>query len=236
MESSKNRAKGAKVKRWHRRILSVGAAMLVLLVGGVAWFGTMGRRVEEPGYRVLKASGDIELRAYGARLVAETRVSGDREAASREGFRRLAAFIFGANKSQEKVAMTAPVAQRATRDATEPTSEKIAMTAPVGQRDEGGIWVISFTMPAEWTLASLPEPNDSRVAIREQPAERIAMIRFSGLSSKKRIREQTVLLKNWVRGQKLVARGKPELNRYDPPWTPRFLRRNEIWLRLEQGP
>ncbi len=186
----------------------------------------MSRRVEEPRHDVLQKDGSLELRSYAPRVLAETRVGGSRDQAANEGFRRLAGYIFGANRARTKVAMTAPVAQRE-------TGQTMAMTAPVGQKQSNDEWTVSFTMPAAFTLDTLPVPNDSRVALREQPAARVAAVRFSGRTTPARIAEETSRLQAWVREHGWSVRTAPEVNRYDPPWTLPFLRRNEIWIALD---
>jgi hypothetical protein len=182
-------------------------------------------RVDEPKFGIEHRDGDFEVRQYGARVVAETRVAGSWNDAGNEGFRRLAGYIFGSNRRQAKLAMTAPVGQRA-------DSRKLAMTAPVAQKADGDAWTVSFTMPEGETLATLPEPIDPRVTLREVPGERVAVVRYSGRWTTDRVDAQTRALRAWVGAMDLHATGEPEVNRYDPPWTLWFLRRNEIWLRL----
>lgn len=180
-------------------------------------------RTEEPRHTAELREGDFELRRYEPRVVAETRVEGPWDAAVNEGFRRLAGYIFGGNHARSKIAMTAPVGQRA-------AGEKIAMTAPVGQRGDGGAWIVTFTMPAGRPLASFPEPDDPRVTLREVPGEQVVAVRFSGRWTDANMREHTEALRSWARGKGLVIAAEPEVNRYDPPWTPWFMRRNEVWF------
>ena len=89
-----------------------GGAALLAAVGAAAWFVTQGRRVEEPACTVEARDGDFEVRRHAPRVVAETEVTGTRDVASNEGFRRIAAYIYGGNHRRERVAMTAPVSQR----------------------------------------------------------------------------------------------------------------------------
>jgi hypothetical protein len=133
----------------------------VLLLAGNAM------AVEEAKYTVLRAEDQFELRRYEPHILAETTVGGDFEGAGNEAFGRLFKYISGNNKQQQKVAMTSPVGQ-------EPTSQKIEMTSPVGQQEMDGKWVVSFMMPATFTLESTPEPKDPNVYIREVPARHIA--------------------------------------------------------------
>jgi DNA gyrase inhibitor GyrI len=188
-------------------------------------FAGAAQAIEEPEFDVLRADGDIELRAYGPTIVAETTVTGDFEEASNQAFRALFKYIDGNNQAREEIAMTAPVAQE--------RSEKIAMTAPVSQRAEGERWVVSFMMPAEYTMETLPEPLDSRVTLREQPPYRAAVIRYSGFWSEKNYLEHLEELQAWVGQAGLTVRGEPVWARYNAPFTPWFMRRNEILLRVD---
>ena len=117
--------------------------------------------------------------------------------------------------------MTAPVSQAA-------AGEKIAMTAPVGQRAEGEGWSVSFMMPAEYTMDSIPEPTNPDVVIRELPAQKMAAVRYSGTWSESNYDRHLDELTTWVRNQGLAVEGEPVWARYDPPFKPWFMRRNEI--------
>ena len=190
--------------------------------------------IEEPAHTVVERDGRIELRDYAPTIVAETVVEGDLSSASNRGFRAIAAYIFGANRSvraagSEKIEMTAPVA-------VEPASEKIAMTAPVSAERQGsdallsgeGRWTIRFTMPASYTLATLPRPDDASVVLREVPGGRHAVLVFSGFTGEDKVRANTAELLAWMGTKGLKAGGPPQLARYDPPWRLPFMRRNEI--------
>jgi hypothetical protein len=181
--------------------------------------------VREPTYVSELREGAFELRRYPPRVVAETRVSGGFGAAGNAGFRRLARYIFGGNRGRRKLAMTAPVGERA-------AGRTLAMTAPVGERAEGGGWVVSFTMPAGETLESLPVPEDAAVVLRELPETRVAVHRSRGRWTDAKFAAQAAALRAWTSARGLAVAGEPEVNRYDPPWTLWFLRRNEVWLAL----
>jgi SOUL heme-binding protein len=185
--------------------------------------------VKEPTFAVEAHERDFEIRRYETRVVAETRIVGTRKDADTEGFRRLAGYIFGANRQKTKLAMTAPVGQDA-----EP--RKLAMTAPVGQRAEGEAWTVSFTMPGGETLATLPEPEDARVTLRELPESRFAVVKFSGRWTEASFAANTAALREWLAGRGLPTAGAAQVNRYDPPWTPWFMRRNEVWVSLAEPP
>lgn len=186
--------------------------------------------VEEPTYRVLERREAFEVRVYAPVVVAETSVAGEFGPAGNEAFRLLAGYIFGGNGGGKKIAMTAPVV-------TEPRGgTRIAMTAPVAQERRGESWVVSFTMPSEWTLESLPVPDDPRVTLREVGPRRVAAVSFSGTWGVERFEEKTRELLDEIGKAGLVPASPPVYARYDPPWTPWFLRRNEILVPLAEVP
>lgn len=187
-----------------------------------AW--SLAMAVEEPRYRLVRAYEAFEVRRYEPYLVAETVVSAAPEEAGNQGFRILAGYIFGQNKGARTIEMTAPVAQAPTR---------IAMTAPVAQSAAPGGSVIQFAMPQEWTLDTLPEPLDSRIALRAMPARTFAVIGYSGSWSQSRYEENLRRLQDALAEAGLPWHGEPIWARYDPPWKPWFWRRNEIWLELD---
>lgn len=180
-------------------------------------------RVEQPEYAVTTSNGAIEIRSYGPMIAAEAAVEGERKTAINEGFRLIAAYIFGANKPNAKIAMTAPVQQQ---------RQTIAMTAPVTQQRTGDVWTVSFIMPKAWTLETLPAPTDPRVSFKPIPARHVAVIKFSGSASKEAIDERTDELRRYASEHKLSTSGEPVLAFYNPPWTLPFFRRNEVMLEL----
>ena len=183
--------------------------------------------IEEAKYRVVLKDGPIEIRDYEPSIVAETVVSGEFEDAGDSAFRRLFRYIDGNNVSQEEIAMTAPVSQG--------RSEKIAMTSPVGQQSAPGGWAVSFMMPASYTMETIPEPKDDSVAIREIPAYRAAAIRYSGFWSEKNYQEHLAELNAWLDARDYRRAGEPVWARYDAPFKPWFMRRNEILIPVEDG-
>ncbi len=181
---------------------------------------------EEPKYSVLEKEAPFELRSYATMILAEVQVEGDLDEASSQGFRLIAAYIFGQNQVNEKIAMTAPV----TVEEQNIKSKKIAMTAPVGIEPNAGKWTVSFVMPAQYTMESLPKPLNDKVQLRQIPAVKRAVVSFSGFYNTQKVAEKTLELEMWMKTRNLQANGAPHFARYNPPWTLPFMRRNEIMI------
>ena len=202
--------------------LNIFTFLLLLIVS----FNTMA--IEEPEFISIEKKDAFEIREYQPKLIAQVLVNGTFDSASSKGFRLLADFIFGNNKTNEgskKIEMTAPVV---TRDA----SEKIEMTALVISEETEKGWYVSFNMPKQYTKETLPIPNNSEVKIIEMPAEKFAVISFSGLVREKKYTEMLSLLNEEMKKRNLDPKGPAILARYNPPWTLPFLRRNELMFRF----
>jgi hypothetical protein len=206
-----------------RRLFYWVAGILVLLVVVSAASGSIMSRVEKPEYKIEVSDGAIEIRYYGPMIAAEAIVEGERKAAINEGFKLIAAYIFGANKPKDKIAMTAPVQQQ---------KRTIAMTAPVTQQGSGNDWSVRFIMPKSWTMETLPPPIDARVTLKPIPARRFVAITFSGVATNEAIEKHTEELRRYASAHKLATTGEPLLAFYNPPWTLPFFRRNEVMLEL----
>lgn len=197
---------------------------------------------EEPQFEQLVQEGNFEIREYSAIVVAETVVKGNMDTASRDGFKLIAKYIFGDNHKgegfgqevSEKIAMTAPVI------AEPETGFEIPMTAPITTEavditqsmKVANSWRIQFFMPQQYTIASLPKPNNKAVSLREVPSTRNAIVKFSGLASQSSIQRKTKELLHWMRSKNLLSVGAPKLARYNPPWTLPGSRRNEIQIQV----
>ena len=216
-----------------RRRLWVTLIVLLVLLAGVGgiilWLGGDDVAYESPSYRVTETLGEIEIREYQPYIVAEAEVDGPLEDAGNQGFRILAKYIFGNNEGNAKVAMTAPVSQ------AKASPEKIAMTSPVTQERSGDRFTIQFMMPSKYTLETLPTPNDARVRFREVAAQRRAAIRYSGRWTKSNYEENLAKLRNTLRQSGYEPVGEPVWARYDPPFKPWFMRRNEILTSFERA-
>lgn len=200
----------------------LGALAALLLTGAPAM------AIEEPSFAVEARAGAFEIRDYAPMIVAEVTTSGGREAAINDGFQLLAEYIFGGNTPKAKIAMTAPVTQSAAR------GEKIAMTAPVTQSGDGASWIVRFVMPKSYALDALPQPNNPAVRLLREPGARMAVVRFSGGGGTRALDAKTAELEAFIAARGEIAIGPATYAFYDPPWTPPFLRRNEVMIPLRR--
>lgn len=165
------------------------------------------QRSKEPKFTVVESHGDIEIRDYDSFLIAKVKVAGERREALRAGFRVLADFIFGNNR----------------------TKTKIAMNIPVTQQGKNDLWEIHFMMPRGETI---PGPNNAEIEICKVQPQRMAVIVFSGIPSDNKINLNTQRLEKFCQERGLQIGGSPIFAFYNPPWTLPFLRRNEVMFVL----
>ena len=191
---------------------------------------------ENMPYTVQMKLGEIEVRRYPAQIWAETVVEGASwKEALNDGFRRLAAYIFGANNESARLTMTAPVfSSYAASDG----DERLEMIAPVpagaGGGNERRDHTVAFVMPGDRDLDSLPAPRDRRVRLREVPQRRVAALRFRGNYETDLPYQKRDELLQRLREAGLSWHGEPRFAGYDPPstWSP--LRRNEVLIELTE--
>lgn len=187
---------------------------------------------EEPAYTVVQKTELFEVRRYEPYVVAEVVVPGPASEAGNQGFGILAGYIFGKNKGDKKLEMTAPVAQTPAAPAAPAGPVKLDMTAPVAQTATAGGFLLQFIMPRGYTLATLPEPLDARVRLRDEPGKTVGVIRYSGGWSQASYDENLARLRQALAAASLKTEGEPIFSRYNSPMMPAFWRRNEIWLTL----
>ena len=203
-----------------------GLYRYLLLITCLAAMPHPAQAIDEPTYTVVQKTDVFEVRQYAPYLVAEVVVPGPASEAGSQGFSLLGGYIFGKNKGERKLEMTAPVTQQAAPPV------KLDMTAPVTQAAAPGGFVVQFVMPKGYTLATLPEPLDARVKLREVPGSRLAVIQFSGSWSQSTYQEQLQKLRSALSAAAIATTGEPVSSRYNSPFSLPFLRRNEIWLNL----
>ncbi len=162
---------------------------------------------ESPKYEIVRKEGRFEIRDYPTLTVATTGMEATEENGS---FGRLFRFITGKNEKAEKISMTTPV----------------LIDSRVGQR------TMSFIMPHATTQGGVPKPSGGDVTLREVPAARYAVLRFSGGRNRPNEESAVKKLRSWMKAAGLIAADEPLFGYYDPPWTPVFLRRNEALIRI----
>jgi hypothetical protein len=187
---------------------------------------------ENQPYEIVADRSSWQVRHYPPHLLAEVEVSGDFTDAGNRAFGVLVSFISGNNVERGKVSMTAPVLQESAPDDA-PTTP----SAPHEDQD-GDLrrHRVAFVMPSEYSLETLPVPNDPRITIRQMPAQDMAARTFSGRWTEKIYRDQLARLRHDVAASGLEVLGTPRFARFDPPWKPSFLRRNEVLLPVAATP
>lgn len=193
----------------------IGALVVVVAVAGCAGIMKPDSYWEQPAYDSVTLDGAFELRDYAPQTVAEVTTRGTRRQAVGAGFRPLAGYIFAKEREGDKIAMTAPVTQ--------------------SLEGEGETWVVRFSMPAEYTLETLPRPAGAQVRLTEVPAQRMASVKFSGIANDKAIAAQEAKLLRWMEAQGLAPAGTPTYAYYNDPFTPGYMRRNEVLVPVTAG-
>ena len=208
------------------KILLIGFASLTLLaIAAMAIFVFVIQNVETPKYQVALGDGPFEIRQYPSMVVAEVARQGDRKSALSAGFSPLASYIFAKERDGDRIAMTAPVTQQ--------PRERIAMTAPVTQTQAASdTWSVRFIMPSAYALEALPRPANPDVRLQELPPQRIAAVRFSGRTTDAAVAEQERAQRAWMDERGLEPAAAPVYAYYNDPFTPGFLRRNEVLIQV----
>ena len=186
-------------------------ALLILIVAvGLVLAGCKTTRAgyESATYTVVRSSGKFEVRDYPALTVVETPMTSGGSGAD-GSFNRLFRFITGGND----------------------TKQKIAMTTPVFMSGGGTNASMAFVMPAKLKTADVPKPKDEQLRVRELEAGRFAVLRYSGRRNADNEARSLERLRAWMKAEGLKELSPPIYGYFDPPWTPGFLRRNEVMLR-----
>jgi len=197
------------------------------LVLAFTFLGSPAMAIEEPAYDVLLETKYYEVRRYASYIVAEVDVDEDFKRAGNSAFRVLAGYIFGDNEPQQKMQMTAPVESR--------EGVRMNMTAPVTSqsKDGDGVFTYSFVMERKYTMDTLPKPTNRDVRLVERPERIMAVHRYSGTWSEKRYEEHEKILLDALATDRVKTKAAPVFARYNAPFTPWFLRRNEIMVEIE---
>ena len=197
--------------------------LCVLALTGCSMFGVRSGYEQAPYTVIDRIRESTEVRRYPPQVVAEAIVEApDESSGRRKAFRALFDYISGANRSQAKISMTAPVE-------TAKPSETIAMTVPVETPAQAaGRFAMRFFLPAEYDQQTAPQPTDPRVQVLEMPERTLAVLRFTGSRDAHNVARHLDGLDTIVNGSRWRAVGEPSTMFYDPPWTIPFLRRNEV--------
>jgi len=219
-----------KITHFNHRRVAPALMAIGLLAGGTAM------SYEQPDYEVVFTDGDVEYRQYEPYLIAETAIQNvdDYRDAGAEGFKRLFAYISGANKSQQEISMTVPVA--AAEISSSAKNEKISMTVPVQQSQSTTGWTMSFTLPGAYDASTVPLPADSRVYIREVPGRLMAVRRFASRWTEKSFSRQEGKLRADLDAAQVISAGEIERAVYNAPFSLPFTRRNEVMVAVNGLP
>ena len=189
-----------------RKVMYIIGGIVFLFIAFQSYTTMSTKGTPQQPYSVLKTIGDMEVRRYPEALTATVlRPGGTYKEISNAGFRSLAGYIFGGNEGGKKIAMTAPVHMELGADSSR----------------------MSFVMPADLTMESLPRPNDPDVRLHRVPEEVVAVLRFSGFSKDEKIAAKAAELLQQVSAAGLEAIGPVRYLGYDPPWQ-LLGRRNEV--------
>jgi hypothetical protein len=200
---------------------------LVLLFCFLIFTGAQAVAAEEIAHTVVSSNGNIEIREYAETVKAVVTVKGTRREAANKAFRTLFNFISGDNIADKKIAMTAPVSQQA-------QSQKIPMTTPVAQVQAGeGQWAIAFYMPNDMDFENTPKPTNENIQIERIPDQKKAAIQFSGFWSDDNIAKHEQALIAYLEKNNIDYIPQPTYAFYNGPWTPWFMRHNEILFNLK---
>ena len=220
---------------WIGRLAASLAAILATCRYGFGLYAWRAAEIlEQPNYTVIrKLSDGVELRKYEPYLIAETTTSTNSfSEAGKDGFRACAGYIFGKNKPQEKMAMTAPV-RISGKGSGDDSGEKMAMTSPV--RIFGGgkkKSKVSFVIGSKYSLSSAPRPVNKNVSVKQVSGHYLAAKKFSGPPpTDQRVKQEKEKIIAALKVADLKAKSGEETLVYgyhDPFITPNILRKNEV--------
>jgi hypothetical protein len=212
----------------------IGLGIILMLWSLAAYIAI--RSLEEPKYTVEAVKDGYEVRAYAPTLAATTTVGGaDFDGAINEGFRRIADYIFGNNTMKTSIAMTVPVQESEESVGSaegKGSSASIAMTVPVLEQGSSTQRIISFIMPSKYTKETIPQPNNPAVVLVENPARRMAVLRFGWFAGAERVAAKKNELAAMLTRDGVQMVQEPMVAFYNPPFTPPFMRRNEVLVEI----
>ncbi|WP_276299773.1 SOUL family heme-binding protein [Halorussus lipolyticus] len=211
-----------------------------LLTAWVGWGAYVDRSTEEVPSETVAEFDGVELRRYPRLVLAETTAEDEATA-----FNRLFRYISGENESGDEVAMTAPVASKGAKlpmtapvrtrrsETVESEGEEISMTTPVRTESGSGEVTMAFYLPADYGPGDAPIPTDTAVRLAVEPARTLAVESFSWYATEDRVRRHRDALFDALDARGIEPRTRPTLLQYDDPWTPPFMRRNEVAVEVD---
>jgi hypothetical protein len=214
-----------------KAVVMIAAGVIAVLLGGWIVAGYLPTKgIETPKYELVTKAKGYEVRAYAPHIIAEVEVSGSYGESLNQGFRKVADYIFGNNTAKDSIAMTAPVLHE-----KQSASEKIAMTAPVlhekaGEKDS---YKLAFVMPSKYTMETLPKPNNAEVTLRAIPEKKFAVRSFGGYATQAKVERETKKLLDALKTNNITPSSGPSTAQYNPPWTPPFMRHNEVMVEVK---
>lgn len=196
-----------------RRMIYVVAIAGVLLLGLLAVTMVSRGAYESAEYDLLEVDGNIEIREYPELMLVTT--GSDADMQGRDGsFMRLFQYISGENETEQKISMTTPVFM---------------------ENDPGGVNLsMGFVLPKDVAKNGAPPPSGAGVVVRKRDAGRFAVVRFAGKLDSAVAEKEEARLREWIEARGLDGEPTAEVAGYDPPFTPGFLRRNEVLIRLRE--
>ena len=212
-----------------RRLIIVAICIPLILFSLWVLIGYLPTRgIAMPSYTVIEKKPDYEIRQYESFIVAETNRQGKPSESMSSGFNELFKYISGDNVSKSKIKMTAPVIRTSADE-----GQKIPMTAPVLKEELEGASMIAFVMPPGSRLEELPQPKNPSVRLRVVPPHKVAVITFSGFATDDTIEEKAASLVQALHRDAIPFKSAPRVALYNPPWTPPFMRRNEVMIEVD---
>lgn len=213
-----------------RKLLMIAAGVVVALLGGWMLAGYLPtKNIETPKYELVTKAKGYEVRQYAPHIIAEVEVSGGYGESLNQGFRKVADYIFGNNAANGSISMTAPVLHE-----KQAASEKISMTAPVLHEKSGktGTYKLAFVMPSKYTLDTLPKPNSAEITLTQIPQKKYAVRSYGGYATERKLERETRKLTDALNRDNITMTGEPVSAQFNPPWTPPFMRHNEVMVEV----
>ncbi len=211
-------------------ILKRLSVLLVMLSGNAM-------AIEEPKYEVIEKNTTFEIRRYEPMIVAETEVEGDFDEVGNDAFGLLAGYIFGKNEEGAEMEMTAPVSQMPSSENVDHGTATTLISNTIDKTSGGeGNYLITFVMPSEFNMDTLPKPDDDRVQLKEIPEKLMAAKSYSGSWSQGKYTKHEELLMDGLHEAGYEAIGEPIFARYNSPFTIPMLRRNEVLVEVAEVP